>query len=239
RLARRDRHLEAEPPIGRNRLARCARHGDCDRAVKISVRIGGTQPLTSLRPFRRDLAAAYDVAGLHLEDIGKIAAWRDFELKPHRLHGIVGDVEIFMQAAGDGSADRQPDGARRDRAVFSWNGLVGQEDACGMVVDGTAVQQFPRFTIGVNRPIADNPRVKKVHPFLARPGDLPVRLADEHRLTLVDRDLGRTDLNFKRHDASSYALRVYRKSVLSFFSGKRAVGTSLSMSAIITALERP
>jgi len=44
-------------------------------------------------------------------------------------------------------------------------------------------------------------------------------------LTLVDRDLGRTNLNFKRHDASSYARRVYRN----IFLGKRVVGTLLSV----------
>ena len=140
RLARLKRHFEAEPPIGGSSLARCARHGDCYRAVKISVRISGTQPLPSLRPFRRDLAAAYDVARLDLEDVGKIGSRRDFELKPHRLHAVVGDVEIFVQAAGDGSTDRQPDSARCDYPVFGENGLVGEEDAGGMIIDGTAIQ---------------------------------------------------------------------------------------------------
>src|SRR6266446_8124560 len=216
RLARLKRHFEAEPPIGENSFARCARDGDCYRAVKISVRIGGAQPLPSLRPFRRDLAAAYDVARLDLEYVGKIGSRRDFELKPHRLHAVVGDVEIFVQAASDGSADRQPDRARRDYPVFGENGLVGEENACGMIVEGTAIQQLPRFAVCVDRPVADNPRVEKIEALLARPADLPVRLADEHRLTLVDRDLGRTNVNLECHGASSYARRVYRKAVLSF-----------------------
>ena len=92
--------------------------------MKISVRIRGTEALPSLRPFRRDLAAAYDVARLHLEDVGKIASQRDFELKTYWPHAVVGDVEIFVQAADDGSTDREADGTRRDCTVFGENGLI-------------------------------------------------------------------------------------------------------------------
>jgi hypothetical protein len=60
-LAGLKRNLEAEPSIGGNGLARCTRHGDCHRAVKIPVRIRGTKPLPSLRPFCGDLAAASSV----------------------------------------------------------------------------------------------------------------------------------------------------------------------------------
>src|SRR6266478_1712562 len=198
-LARRKRDLEAEPPIGGNGLARCPRHCDRQRAVKITVRIRGTKLLPPLRPFGGDLAAAYDITRLHLEDVGKVAAQRDFELKTHRLQVVVGDVEIFMHAAEDRSTDREAEGARRDRTVFGENGFIGEEDARGMIVDGTAVQQLPRFAVGIDRPVADNPRVEKVKALLARPVDLPVRLADEHRLTLMDGDLRWANVNLEYH----------------------------------------
>ena len=46
--------------------------------------------------------------------------------------------------------------------ILGENGLVGEKDACRVIVDRTAVQQLPWFTVRVNRPIADDPRVKKV-----------------------------------------------------------------------------
>src|SRR5262249_25461504 len=239
-LARLKRDLEAEPPIGGNGLARCTRHADCHRPLKIPVRIDGTKSLPSLRPFSGNLASTYDVARLHLKDVSKITSQRDFELKTHRLHAVVGDVEIFVQAADDRSTDREANGALRDGAVLGENGFVGEKDACGMIVDGAAVQELPRFAIGVNCPVADNSRVEKVEALLARPADLPVWLADEHRLTLVDGDLWRADMNFKRHDASSYARPVYRKAVLSFpQKGAPSEPCSPLISAIITALECP
>ena len=168
-LARRKHDLEAEPPIGGNSLARCARHRDRHCTVKIPVRIRGANPLPSLRPFGGDLATAHDVARFHLEDVGKVASEGDLELKTHRLHAVVGDVEIFVQAAADRSADSEAEGARKNRAVFGEDGPIGEEDACCVIADGTAVEQLPRFAVGVDRPIADNPRVEKVQALLARP----------------------------------------------------------------------
>src|SRR5262249_47547012 len=112
---------------------------------------------------------------------------------------VVRDAEFFVHAADDRSTDGEAEGARRDRTVFGENGFVGEEDARGMIVDGTAVQQLPRFAVGKNRPVADYPRVEKVKALLARPVDVPVRLADEHRLTLMDSDLWGTDLNLECH----------------------------------------
>src|SRR5215467_4393029 len=114
-LARLKRDLEAEPSIGGNGLARCTRHCDRKRAVKIAVRIRGTKPLPPFRPFGGDLAAAYDLARLHLENVGKLASQRDFELKAHWLQGVVGDVEIFVHAADNRSTDGETEGTRRDR----------------------------------------------------------------------------------------------------------------------------
>src|SRR5215813_5491230 len=133
-LARLKRDLEAEPPIGGNGLARCTRHCDRQRAVKIAVRVRGTKPLPPLRPFGGDLAAAYDLARLHLENVGKVASQRDLELKAHWLQGVVGDIEIFVHTADDRSTDREAEGAQLARPVFGENGFIGEEDARSMIV---------------------------------------------------------------------------------------------------------
>ena len=87
------------------------------------------------------------------------------------------------------------------------DGLVGEEDTCRVIVDGAAVQQLPRFAVGVDRPTADNPRVEEVEALVARPIDLPVRLADEHGLALVDGNLRWTNLNLERHDVRLTVVR--------------------------------
>src|SRR5262249_31374794 len=75
----------------------------------------------------------------------------------------------------------------------------GQEDAGGTTAACTAVQQVPGLALGIDRPVADNPGVEKVKALLARPVDLPVRLADEHRLTLMDGDLRWANVNLECH----------------------------------------
>ena len=83
---------------------------------------------------------------------------------------------------------------RRKRAI-------GKKDPRGVVSDCAAVKQVPGFTIGIDGPAADNARITEKQAFFARPFNLPVQLADQDRLILVNGDLGRTDLNLERHDA--------------------------------------
>src|ERR1700745_4145165 len=126
-----------------------------------------------------------------------------------------------MHAAEDRSADREADGARRDRTVFGENGFIGEEDARGMIIDGTAVQQLPRCAVGIDRPVADNPRVEKVKALLARPVDLPVRLADEHRLTLMDGDLRWANVNLEYHGIVLMVAREAPAAELTWHVGHR------------------
>src|SRR5215471_4817130 len=65
--------------------------------------------------------------------------------------------------------------------------------------DGTAIEQVPRLTVGVDCPSTDQSRIAEVQPALAGPTYLSVGLGDEHRLALMDGDLRRADLNFERH----------------------------------------
>ena len=100
-----------------------------------------------------------------------------------------------MNPSAYGEAER----ARRDDARFRRKSPIGQEDTRRVIGDGTAVQQLPRFAIGVDGPTADDARIEKVKAPFARPIDLSVGVADKDGLTLMDGDLGRTDLDLERH----------------------------------------
>jgi hypothetical protein len=49
-------------------------------------------------------------------------------------------------------------------------------------------------------PAADHAGVEEIEALLARLVDLPVGFADQHRLSLVDRDLMGTNLDLEGHD---------------------------------------
>ena len=147
-LARLKRDVEAEAPVGRDSLARCTRHCNRHCTVKIPVGVGGAKPLPCLGPFSGDLATAHDAGRFHLEDIGEVASERDLKLEPHGLHAVVGDVEVFVHPTADRSADSEAKGARRNRAVLRKDGLIGQEDACRVIVDG------PPFSSSHGSPLA-------------------------------------------------------------------------------------
>jgi hypothetical protein len=73
--------------------------------MKILVRIGVANPLPAFGPFGVDLAAAHDAARSHLEHVGKIATEGHLQLKAYGLDAVVGDVDVFVQAAADRSTD--------------------------------------------------------------------------------------------------------------------------------------
>ena len=106
-------------------------------------------------PLRSDPAAAHNPARLDLENIGKITAHRDLELKSHRLHAVVDDVEILMHAAADRPAEGEAQGARRKRAVFREERAIGEVNAGRVIARRATVQQLPGFAVGINPPAAD------------------------------------------------------------------------------------
>src|SRR6516165_6629348 len=91
--------LKTEPAVGGNSLARGALHRSRQCAAKVAVRIFGANLLSPLRPLRRDLAAAHNVTRLDLKDVREVASKSYLKLKTHRFHAVVGDVQVFMQAA--------------------------------------------------------------------------------------------------------------------------------------------
>src|SRR5258708_5066684 len=105
RLARFQRHLEAEPAVGVLRLCGRVRRGNRHRTAESTVAVYGAQMLVCFRPLCGDPASAHNTARLHLEDVCEVATDHDLELKPNRLHAVVGDVKVFVQPAPDRPAD--------------------------------------------------------------------------------------------------------------------------------------
>src|ERR1700730_852702 len=182
-------HLEAEPSVGVYRFCRGPHGSDGHRAGKLAIAVGGAQMLARWGPLRGDPAVAHNAARLDLKNVGKIAAERDLELKDHRPHAAVDDVEILVHAAADRPAEGEAQGTRRDRAVFGEQSAIGEKDAGCVIADGPAVQQFPGFAVGINGPAADNPCIEQIEALLA----------DQHRLALVDGDLRWADLDLDRY----------------------------------------
>src|SRR5215469_8882615 len=157
--------------------------------------------LARWEPLRGNPPTAHDAARLHLKNVGEIAAQRDLELEDYRPQAVVDNVKILVHATADRPAYREPQAARRDRAVFGEQSAIGEKDAGCVIADGAAIQQFPGFAIGINGPAADNTRIEEIEALLARPIDLPILFGDQHRLALVDGDLRRADLDLDRHAA--------------------------------------
>ncbi len=119
--------FEAEPAIGIHRLGlpRSNRYS----ADEITVAIDCPKLLLRLRPFRGNPTAAHDAAGLHLEDVCEVATQRNLELKAYPLHAVVGDIEIFVHAAADQSADDKAERALRDNPVRGANASISEIDS--------------------------------------------------------------------------------------------------------------
>src|SRR5262249_20667593 len=110
-----------------------------------------------------------------------------------------GDVQIFVHAAADRSADDQSERARGDGAIRGRNPSIGEIDPRRVVGDCTAIEEVPGLAIGIDGPTADDACIKEIKALLAWPIDLPIWLTDQHCLSLMDRDLMGTDLNLERH----------------------------------------
>jgi hypothetical protein len=198
-VTRLEADFEAEAAVGINPARLVPRRSYGHRAGEIGVAVTRAQLLLGVRPFGRNPTATYDVVRLDLEDVGEVATQRDLELKAHPLHAVVGKVQILVHAAVNHSADNETERAARNNAVRGRNAAIGEVGARGVVGDRATVQENPGLAICVNGPTADDPRIIEIETLLARPVDLTVRLADQHGLTVVDRDLVRADLNLEWH----------------------------------------
>src|SRR5207249_4275049 len=111
-------------------------------------------------------------------EICEVAADGDLKLEFYRLHAVVGDVEIFMHAPINPSADGETERARRNDAGFRRERTVGKENPRRVIGDGPAVQEFPCLSVGKDGPTADNARIEEVEPPFAWPMDLSVWITD-------------------------------------------------------------
>src|SRR5438128_10553153 len=139
---------------------------DCHGTGEVGIAVGGAQTLVRWGPLGGDPPTAHNMARLYLEDVSKIAAERDLELKDRRLHAVVEDVEVLVHAPADGSAEDKAQGARRDRAVLGEQSAIAEKDTRCVVAYRAAVEQLPGFAIGINAPAADNPSVEEIEALL-------------------------------------------------------------------------
>jgi hypothetical protein len=205
-FSRFERDLEAETTVRIDGLFRKIMRGNYNGPAEVAVAIGCVKLLVCLRPFGCDPPPAYNVARLHLEEIREVATDGDFKLKFYRLHAVIGNVEIFVHAARNPSADGKAERTRRNDTRFRRERTVRKEDARCVIGDGAAIQQLPRFSIGVDGPTADDARIEEIKTPFTWPIDLSVGIANQDGLPLVDGDLRRTNLNHERHgDALPWA----------------------------------
>ena len=197
--ARRQDHLECNPAVRIQRRSVVALGSDGDFAKKILIAVSGGETLLGTGPFGRDPSAAHAMTGFHLEDVGKVAAQRNLEVKADGLVAIVDQLEILVHAAANLATYREPQRVCRDRAALGGDFAVGQKNARRKRVGGAAVEQIPRFAVGIDRPTADDTCIEAIQAFLARPVDLAVELADENDVPLVNRELWGPHLDFERH----------------------------------------
>src|SRR5690242_6345211 len=99
-------YFEAEPPVGIACTTTVMYHR-LHRTHKVFIAIGGAQTLLRVGPLGTDMAAPYNPPRLHVEHVGEIAARGDLQIEPHRIAAMVGDVEVLVQAAIYGAAERK------------------------------------------------------------------------------------------------------------------------------------
>ena len=159
--ARRQFDREADAAVGIDGWRRAA-GGDADLAVEVPVAVARGEHAVRVRPAAADPAAAQDAAGLHLEDVGEVAADRQFQVEAHGVAAVVGDGIRLVHAAADGPAEHHAEGAGRHVPALAGEGAVGQEDAGGVVGGGTAVDQLPGLAVGIQGVCTDKAGVEEV-----------------------------------------------------------------------------
>src|SRR5204863_6536866 len=122
---------------------------------EVTIAVGRPQLSFGGRPSGGYFSAPHDVLRLHLEDIRKIASQRDFQVESYGHRSMVGNVEVFMDAAPQRTANRQTQNVSRDVAVFRRKCGVGQENARSVVSHITAVEQIPFNAVREHAPAAD------------------------------------------------------------------------------------
>src|SRR5712692_2409152 len=136
---------------------------------------------------------------LHLEQIREVTADCDLEIETHRLHPVVHEVQILVNASTDRAAEHESEGTWRDLAVFSGNGPIGEEYTRSVMGDVAGVEQVPKLAVCIDAPAADQPGVEKVEALVTRPRNLAVAIGDQNAISLMQSELRWAHGNFKSH----------------------------------------
>ncbi len=168
-LARRQLQRAAQPAVrihDRHRRDRA----QPDRAEERAVAIAGDQLPALFRPGRADPPAPDDASALDLEDVGEVAADRDFKVEVHALAAVIGHLDQLVHAAVDHPAQHEAQRSRRHLPGLAGECAVGQEHPRAVIHRRPAVQQVPLLAVRIERVGADDARVEEVEPLVGRPG---------------------------------------------------------------------
>src|SRR5580704_17070846 len=106
--------FEAQPGVGVLGFGLALRWSNGYCVNEVGVTIACPKLLLRLRPRRGDPTAAYDLARIHLENVGEVTTERDLKQEAYPPHAMVGNVEILVHAAIDAAADNKSERALRD-----------------------------------------------------------------------------------------------------------------------------
>src|SRR6185312_16477602 len=95
--------------------------------------------------------------------------------------------------------DHQTNRMRSDRPLLCYQAAIGEANSRSRGRRRFATEQvpWPRSWRGWSK--ADEAGIEKVEALGARTFDLAIRFAHEHRVSLMDREVRRTDFDFQRH----------------------------------------
>jgi hypothetical protein len=191
---------------GRSPRARSSRQRQAARAVQAA---SATIPIVGIfggiDPVKAGLVASLNRPGGNVTGVipflTKVGAKRLALL--HDLLPRAATIAVLVNPAEESAEQQTGDVQDAARALGLQTKIVNAN-----------TEQLPRFAVGVDGPTTHNPRVEEVQTLVARPIDLPVRLADEHGLTLVDGNLRWTNLNLERHGVASWLFGLRRPAPL-------------------------
>lgn len=103
----------------------------------------------------------------------------------------------------DRAAEHKLQAVSGNRPFFRNDVAIGQKYPRGVVIEIAAIEQFPRFAVGAQAPVAEQARVAEVQPLLRGRGNLAIRLGDEDGVPLVSDDVRRPHGEFEHRTSAS------------------------------------
>lgn len=160
------------------------------------VFVGAHQLRRFLVPLRRDITFADHAFRLNLEDVGEVGPQRDLEREPHRLHSVVLNVKVFVDALVDGPAQDQTQSSGFNVTEFGGDSRIGKIRARGVVGNSARILQNPMCSIGECLVVADVAGVVRVESLVCIRGDAAVRFSEDERIASRDGNERRADRYF-------------------------------------------